>query len=42
MIVNGYKIEPFADLEGADFEWDNLENFKNSNLSGTILEGLKI
>ena len=37
MIVNGYKIEPFA-----DFEWANLENFKNSNLKGTILEGLKI
>jgi len=41
MIVNGYKIEPFANLEGADLCGAKLEGAKleGANLKGANLEG---
>ena len=41
MIVNGYKIEPNADLEGANLSGANLrdDNLSSANLDGADLEG---
>lgn len=41
MIVNGYKIEPWANLDGADLEWADLRrvNLRGADLRGADLRG---